>query len=58
MDEVDRLNKKILALENKREYIKTGVYQESELIDINSAIREVKRKIKLLEKSEGYNIHS
>jgi len=49
---IERLNKKIAVLEKRRAYIKTGFYQESELIDINSAIREIKRKIKLLEKTD------
>ena len=53
---IEGLNRKITKLEKKREYIEKGFYHKSELININSAIREIKRKIKLLEKSEGSNI--
>ena len=49
---VEILKKKIAILERKREYIKTKYYYDSEILDINAGIREIKRKIKLLEKSE------
>jgi hypothetical protein len=47
---IESLKQKLINLEKRRIHILNGCYYESEIIEITSAIREVKRKIKALEK--------